>query len=201
MNQSDVTQLYTMEDLLPVVGKLAEKFTSNESSSVTYERARQLMDAVIYCIAHLGDNSHTLATADKLPAEEAYRLGYAAVIDKVKETQQKYNALMEFFDHYQNDNYRDTLEKGLPAFFLYYDPKFAPLDTIITMDYPVFGMDNTLDGIDRIRQYIDIIWNEQRYLQKFPREYIISELRAFHPDYENEFFNLKEIVELQLFND
>ena len=69
------------------------------------------------------------------------------------------------------------------------------------MDYPVFGMDNTLDGIDRIRQYIDIIWNEQRYLQKFPREYIISELRAFHPDYENEFFNLKEIVELQLFND
>ena len=34
------------------------------------------------------------------------------------------------------------------------------------------------------------IWLEM----KFPREYVISELRSFQPHYEKEFFNLKEII-------
>ena len=41
---------YTMEELLPVVGKLTEKYTGFSSTSVTYETARQLMEAVLYCL-------------------------------------------------------------------------------------------------------------------------------------------------------
>ena len=41
---------YEMNELLPIVAKLAEKYTSKESSSITYERAEYLMEAVIYCI-------------------------------------------------------------------------------------------------------------------------------------------------------
>ena len=54
-----------------------------------------------------------------------------------------------------------------------------------------------LEGID-IRQYIDSIWSEQCYLMKFPKNYIISELRSFHPKYEKEYFNIKEIIELSI---
>ena len=57
-----------------------------------------------------------------------------------------------------------------------------------------------MEGIDMIAQYIDAIWEEQQYLNKFPRSYIIDELRLFHPRYENEFFNIKKIVELQFCN-
>ena len=38
-----VTEIYGPEDLLPVTAKLTGQFTSNESSSVSYERARSLM--------------------------------------------------------------------------------------------------------------------------------------------------------------
>ena len=127
-------------------------------------------------------------------AGEAYRIGYEAVIEKVKATQEKYNKLMQFFDDYGNRNYLDTVEKALPGFFLYYDVKFAPMDNIITMDYPVFGLDMEAEGIDRIRQYLDAIWEEQCYLIKFPRNFILEELRSFHPKYEKEYFNLKEIL-------
>ena len=72
------------------------------------------------------------------------------------------------------------------------------MENVITMDYPVFGMDMNLEGIDMIRQYIDAIWDEQCYLMKFPREYVISELRSFHPFYEKEYFNIKEIVRIQM---
>ena len=81
------------------------------------------------------------------------------------------------------------------GFFLYYDVKFAPTDSIITMDYPVFKMDMNLQGIDRIRQYIDLIWEEQCYLLQFSRSDIINILRSFHPRYEKEYFNIKEIVD------
>ena len=33
---------YEMEELVPIVGKLAEKYTSHESTSITYEKAEQL---------------------------------------------------------------------------------------------------------------------------------------------------------------
>lgn len=41
---------YEMEELLPIVAKLAERYTSKESTSVSYECAQRLMDAVLYCI-------------------------------------------------------------------------------------------------------------------------------------------------------
>lgn len=197
MKKADVTNLYSMEEMIPIVGKLTEEFTANESSSVTYERARQFMEAVIYCIAHLELRDRLVTSQGVLPAKDAYQLGYGAVIEKVKETQKKYRELMEFFDHYGNRNYRDTVEKALPGFFLYYDAKFAPMENIITMDYPVFGMDMSFEGIDMIRQYVDAIWEEQNYLRNFPRNYIVSKLRSFHPNYEKEYFNIKEIVQLQ----
>ena len=196
-SKSDSFRLYTMEDLLPIVVKLTEEFTAKESSSVTYERARQFMEAVIYCISHVETGNTSLSTMDGLSAKEAYKLGLGAVIEKVKATQNKYNELMEFFDHYGNRNYQDTVERALPGFFLHYDVKYAPMENVITMDYPVFGLDMSLEGIDRISQYIDAIWEEQCYLMKFPRSYIVNELRSFRPHYEREFFNIKEIVERQ----
>ncbi len=39
---------YTMEELVPIVGKLAEKYTAYESTSITYEKAEQLMEAALY---------------------------------------------------------------------------------------------------------------------------------------------------------
>lgn len=196
MGKTNITDFYTMEDLIPVVGRLTEEFTFKESSSVTYERARQLMEAVIYCISHF-EAGNALATNNTLSAMEAYNLGYSVVVEQVKDTQKKYNELMNFFDHYENRNYQDTVEKALPGFFLYYDVRYAPMENVITMDYPVFGMDMNLEGIDMIRQYIDAIWDEQCYLMRFPREYVIGELRSFHPCYEKEYFNIKEIVEIE----
>lgn len=155
MNKSDVTNLYTMEELIPIVGKLTEQFTSKESSSITYERARQFMEAVIYCIAHC-DTGNNLISQTKLSVTEAYQLGYNAVIEKVQNTQEKYNKLMTFFDHYNNRNYRDTVGKALPGFFRYYDVKFAPTENIITMDYPIFGLNMNYEGIDMISQYINL---------------------------------------------
>ena len=192
----DIAEIYSVEELLPIVAHLAKKYTSGESSSVTYEQAERLMESVVYCIRHFyeGKNQKNIIATKKIPEDEAYKLGYEIVYNKVKNTQEKYNRLMTFFCHYGNENYRDTVEKGLAGFFLTYDVVFAPKENIITMDYPIFGMDMTLTGIDMIAQYLDRIYQEQIFLQSFPKEYVLNKLRMFHANYEKEFFNLKEIV-------
>ena len=64
---------YEMEELLPIVAELAEKYTSKESTSVSYEKANQLMEAVLYCI-HQCEDSEGLVSKRGLSAGEAYRL-------------------------------------------------------------------------------------------------------------------------------
>lgn len=195
---ADILSLFDMEDLLPIVARLTDEYTSKESSSVTFERARKLMEAVMYVMAHFETRTTSLMGQNNLSAEEVYKLGYEAVLLKVDTVKEKYKKLKTFFDGYNNRNYKETVEKAIPGFFKYYDPKFAPMDNIITMDYPVFKLNMNLEGIDMISQYIDAIWNEQVYLQAFPREYVISKLKEFHPKYEREFINLKEIFLMQL---
>ena len=88
MKKSDVTNMYTIEELIPIVKKLTEQITSKESSSVSYERARQFMEAVIYCITHCSTGNN-LISQNKLSAADAYQLGYNTVIEKARRTQEK----------------------------------------------------------------------------------------------------------------
>ena len=193
-----ISDYYAAEDLIPIVAALARKYTSGESTSLPYERVRVLRDAAVYCIRHFFDASgNESLIPENIPAKEAYRQGYDIVCRKVKDTLLRYNSFRETYYHYGNIAYRETVEKGLPAFFLYYDPMFAPTETIITMDYPVLELDVSLEGIDRIAQYVDLLFEEHRYLQRYPKNFVIDELRTFHPQYEKEIFNLREIVERQ----
>lgn len=57
---------YEIEELVPIVATLAEKYTSKESSSITYEKAQQLMEAVLYCIREAGQTEqYSLIKAGK----------------------------------------------------------------------------------------------------------------------------------------
>lgn len=191
---------YKMEELIPIVADLVKQYTGNESTSVTYEKAQQLMDAVIYCIKEY-ESVYEAVEMEDLPialgeksAGEAYRLGYQKVLEKVKQVQKQYNEMILDFHFYGNDNYRDTVLRALPGFFLYYDPQFAPQETIITMDYPTLCPVEGRHGIDAIEVYMNSICMEQKFMKKLPETYICEKLQSFHSDYRTQFFNLCDII-------
>ena len=208
--------MYTPEELLPVMIKLAEKFTSKDSSSISYERAEYLMDAVIYCISevdpglvfdNLNTNVHTsLYSGNKdimhnitvkdssLYPQEAYDLGLTIVKEKVADLTNHFNELIKHFDAYGNENYYDTVAKGIPGFLLRYDPQFAPQENIITMDYPVLLPAANLRGVNAIIHYVNCIEIEQTFLSHFQREAVVRILDEYHPDYTHLFDNMAEIV-------
>ncbi len=183
---------YEKEGLLSLVAKLVERYTSKDSTSVTYEVARQLMEAVMYCINEYesDDQVTQLYSKDSISAQMAYQLGYDKVVQKVIKAQQQYNDMILYFNAYGNENYWDTVTKALPGFFRYYDIDFAPQNTIITMDYPVLGYNLEGEGIDIIDQYIKYISLEQRFLSQFQEDYVRSILSIYQPDYAKMFYNI-----------
>ena len=184
---------YEMEELLPIVAALAEQYTSKESTSVSYEQANRLMEAVLYCIGQCSEGRQ-ITDSRGLTAREAYEWGYELVVQKVKRTQEIYNGMIIDFCAYGNDNYRETVERAIPGFFRYYDAKFAPRETIITMDYPTIRLITDATGINAIAKYIEYISYEQRFLKALPQEYVCDILFRFRPDYGKQFYNICNIV-------
>ncbi|MGI6070646.1 MAG: DUF6179 domain-containing protein [Blautia sp.] len=163
--------IYQMEELLPAAAALAEKYTSGESSSVTYETAQMLMEAVIYCIEEWERSlGNALVAKDLPPAQEACKAGYEQVVKKVRKARKTYHRILKGFQDYGCENYRDTLQKGIPAFFIHYDARFRPQDHILTLDYPLIRDYGQQNGIDRICRYLSGIAVEKELLECFPAE-------------------------------
>lgn len=184
---------FSMEELLPVVAWLTEKYTSKESTSVSYDRARHLMEAAIYCIKHF-DGQGKIVSDKGVSVNDIYKAGYENVKHKVKKTQEAYQEMMTKFKAYGNENYYDTVTKAIPGFFRYYDTRFAPQETIITMDYPTICTIVNCSGIDAIEKYVEYISYEQRFMGVLPQEYVQEVLSGYQANYKKQFYNVCSIV-------
>ena len=190
---------YKMEELVPIVAKLAEEYTAGESTSITYEKAQQLMEAVIYSIHEgEGEESFSLMEQGNMPAKMAYDIGSKCVEKKTKETLALYNELMTHFCSYENECLYDTVAKGLPEFFKWYDCKYEPQNTILTLDYPILVDNPKRSGIDRIHDYVLCIQLEQRFLNKFSNEYVVEVLSRYNRDYRLMIDNISEVILMNL---
>lgn len=192
---------YPMEELLPIVTKLVDKYTSKDSSSVSYEVARMIMGAVIYCINETSEKEadHVPAAQDRPPAQQMYEAGYEIVVSKVHQAREWYDAVIIDFEDYGCRNYRDTILHGMPAFFLRYDARFNPQDHLLTLDYPVMVRRKGACGIDLILEYLKGIYAEKQFLSCFERQPVADLLECIVPDYRSLYLdNICEAVLLRV---
>lgn len=186
---------YEMEELVPIVGKLAEKYTSHESTSITYEKAEQLMGAVLYCIHELWESGGNAPSLNKkLSEQRAYEMGAAYVREKTGKALDLYNRILPEFCHYENKCLYDTFVKGIPEFFKWYDIQFEPQNTILTLDYPLLKDISEYTGIDKIFEFIKSIGLEQKFLKLFPAGYVINILSKDNRNWQESMDNICEIV-------
>ena len=189
---------YEMAQLLELTRQLSEQYTSKDTSSITYETAGMLMEAVLYCIREDRNREESALSERQMPAEQgimdaaaAYTRGYKAVLGKVNRARGLYGMLINGFEDYGCINYRDTITRGIPGFFVKYDAKYRPQDHILTLDYPVIGGNAIkrgelpLCGIDLIYEYLKGIWSEKRFLAHFGRQEIINLMHSLYGEYES----------------
>lgn len=175
---------YRMEQLIPIVAELTERYTSKESSSVSYDTAQSLMEAVLYCMDECIRDGQAIMDPAHLPEESAlYRRGAGLVIQKTYKAKQIYEAILPSFEDYGCINYRDTILKGIPEFFVRYDPVFYPARHLLTLDYPLLNGNPKLLGIDLILEYLKGIWIEMRFLDTFDPNFVRNLLEQESPEY------------------
>lgn len=183
---------YEKSEVLNLVAKMAEKYTGGESSSITYERAQKLMEAVIYCIKEWergeGIRGTELMPEQVMQIEEAYERGYKLVMEKAQKAKGLYEKLVAEFNDYGCKNYRDTIKEGIPAFLRYYDARFEPQNHIILLDYPLAVENTDFCGVDRIYDYLKKISIEKKVLDYVGEEKIREILERACTDYEELYF-------------
>lgn len=187
---------YTMEELLPLLNEKVKRYTSNESTSIPYAKAEQLMGAVLYLIqgAFEQENAQKLLQGMKIPAERAYEIGMEKRRAKVQEALQFYHQILEEYVDIPNELYRAVIKEGMPEFFRRYDLEFCPQDHILTLDYPLSRTIKNKQGIDLIYAYLRQFRGEQRYLSRFSLYDIQMMLEDYHTGYEGLCINIYEIV-------
>lgn len=191
---------YKPDELLAVVAELAERYTRKESSSITYEKAEQFMEAVLYCLHQhemkdMGEENTTLKNKDgNTDIKLLYEAGYQMVLDKTKRAKALYEGMVQEFESYGNMAYYETVIKGLPSFFVHYDPKFRPQNHLLTLDYPVLGSLGQECGIDVIWHYVNCIDMEVMFLRAFPKEYVRKLLDCVYGNYQELFINIPSVV-------
>lgn len=180
MKQKFVNLEADLEQIMPIVADLADKYTSKESSSVSYEVATMLTEAVIYTVEECFDRENTSEAGLRSKDESLiaqnfetrdlsifYEQGKDIIYRKVYEAKDLYEKILENFQDYGCLNYRDTILKGFPAFFTKYDYKFQPQNHILSLDYPLLVQNEDLTGIDLILQYLKGVYIEAEFLKKF----------------------------------
>lgn len=185
---------YSMEEVMPIVSELAWKYTGCDHTSVTYEKAQMLMEAVLYCIHEYERQESNALLVKHISAREAYEQGRAIVMDKLRRLQELYNQLIVDFKDYGSVCLRDTIRQGIPAFLDNYDFRFAPQETLLTLDYPILRDDTSISGISRVLSYVQCICLEQKFLKKINEHDIAETLRRYQRDYEHLIENICEII-------
>ncbi|MEY8296662.1 MAG: DUF6179 domain-containing protein [Emergencia timonensis] len=181
-----------MDELYSIISELTERYTGGDSTSVRYEIAEQLTEAVCYCIDQVWN--HDGLVPENQEVRGIYEAGCQSVLHKVEEAQQLYSEMMKDFDAYGNRTLRETIADGMAKFFLYYDADYCPQDHILTLDYPVLLPLEELRGIDRILAYLNCIRLEQSFMKLFPRDYVLKVLRNYNRSYTILIVNLPGIL-------
>ena len=185
---------YQMEELLPVVSALAQKYAGCESTSVTYEKAQSLMEAVLFCLNEYENSFADSLVPRDISVKERYERGAELLAEKVQDIRETFNEISLQFNDFGVRCLYDTVQKGIPHFLRWYDIKFCPQNTILTLDYPLLADYGSLTGADAVYQYVRAIRTEQIFLGRLDRNYVRQVLERYNPEYRDMIENVCSIV-------
>lgn len=185
---------YQMEELLPIVSELAQKYAGYESTSITYEKAQSLMEAVLFCLSEYNNSAADSLVQRDISVKEQYNTGVKLLSEKVEDIRKIFNEISFQFEDFGVKCLYDTVQKGIPQFLKWYDIKFCPQNTILTLDYPLLIDCSSLTGADAVYKYIRAIQTEQKFLGKFDRNYVMLVYKKYNSEYSDITENICSIV-------
>lgn len=152
------------------------------------------MEAVLFCLNEYHDSNADSLVKRDISVKEQYNTGAELLVKKVEDIRKIFHEISLQFEDFGVKCLYDTVQKGIPQFLKWYDIKFCPQNTILTLDYPLLTDCSSLTGADAVHKYIRAIQTEQIFLGRFDRNYVMFVLEKYNPEYRNMIENICSIV-------
>jgi len=189
-------------DLLLVLERLIRRYTQGESSSLAAATAESLLTSILYAtdleLRSAGEPERALARLRTDGIGAIYDSGVERVGALFADAKRLYGEVKRSKLDLPVDAYQMTIDESLPVFMKKYSVIFEAHNTMASIDYPLAADDTRLEGVCYIKQYLERLQLETRFVEQFPREDLLDLLadygRTCRFDYRIELFNVFELV-------
>ncbi|MEA4964544.1 MAG: DUF6179 domain-containing protein [Oscillospiraceae bacterium] len=182
-----------MPNLWALLGEQTARYTMGDSTSVSMERAQELMASLWYTLKKaLGDGQ---MSGQMLLTGELYTLvqrGQAVILAEKEAARQLWKRACLTAPRFENDFYRDTLI-GIGQFFKEYDCYYFAHQIPCSIDYPLLSaVSESLEGVDYVTEYLKRLLMENNLLRRFDQSGVSAVLESISGDYRSNYLNLCE---------
>ncbi len=187
-----------INDLMLMLTDKYRKYTSNDHSSISVEKAQQLMDSILYCInGYLNSvnvDSNSITTSDYNSANALYERGLELEKENFSYAKELLINIKNTALKIDNMSYQDTIFGGLDIFFKKYDVLYAAHETPADIDYQLCFEVIDCTGVEYILKYLEQLYIENIFCNKFDEKDIKALLMGYNQDYRVMLLNFFEVV-------
>ena len=200
LNTNDVISI--QNQIVSCLAELIMQKTNGESTSLSAEETKNLMDSIIYTLdIYLENIENPDEAAHKLKTEKVSRL----IKKGTKIINDMYDKIMDYYLYIvknklkvQLDCYNTTIDEGLPIFLKVYNMMFSAHSASTSIDYPLAIDDWDVRGVKYMYIYMKHLIIENKFCKIFGDEKIEKLLYNFgkkiRMDYKVELINIFELT-------
>lgn len=172
LEAAEKVQLITNSDIesiqdgcMEILARNLERTYGGMSDSVSEERAKSMMDSVIYTVGvglkAYSDADTAVMHLKQKGAEAVYMLGIKRIKEMLAGIKDMLDILQNNMPQEPNPFYFHTVTKTLPAFLKRYNPEIAAHECMVYPDYPVSFPLERFAGIEYIFAYTVALLKEK----------------------------------------
>lgn len=191
---TEAEQAQVLGRLWELLKKQAGKFNGIDSTSMSVERAQNILESMLYTLEVAiggGIERAALLQTDLTPLLEQ---GRQILMRRKKEARVEWNLICRELPRVKNVYFLSTM-KNLGFFFEQYDIYYGAHEIPCNIDYwPLCPVSEPLKGVSYIEQYLHQIQMENDFLNAFDNRVVNCLHRHYVPDAAEALFNLCDPV-------
>ncbi|MGG7142386.1 DUF6179 domain-containing protein [Clostridium nigeriense] len=181
--------------LWTLLGKVTERYTMGDSSSVPVEIAEELLKSITFLLKKEMKNLKSNVDLFQCEClEGAWKDSWLTIENDITTGKDLLKEVIKTSTGIENISYKDTvagIEKGIKG----YDYRFWAHEVPCSIDYQLSNpVDEDLKGIDFINEYLTRLLFENKFCNNFEKEKIIKILKSYCRDYKELLINIFEPV-------
>lgn len=185
-------------ECLKLLADSTERYTKGQSSSVPVEIAQGIMTSNLFTIGiYLKTLPHVSAAMDAIKnasIDELYEYGYTVLKRKCDVAKYFFYLVCQTKLETQNHAYNITIDEGFTPFFDKYDLIFHAHEIPSSIDYQLIHPVSDLAGVEFIIQYLENLYYENLFCQKFDATVIDEVMCGYDQGYKDLLDNICEQV-------